>query len=209
MALTTYSELKTAVARWTGQSDNATATNLGMGSSIDDLITVAETRIFREAKTKDNEASISTSLASGVLSVPSDYVAHKLLYINSNPVTFVEPRPIAWIYQNYPTRSSEGIPKYFAREATNFIFGPYPDSTYSVGGVYYKKLTALSTTVHNLFLNNPDLYLFCCLAESSILIGNDSRIPLWESKYQKILSDVNGTDKNSEYAGGSLQVRLA
>jgi len=85
MALTTYAELKTAVARWTGQSDNATATNLGMGSTIDDLVTIAETRILREAKTKDNEASISTSLASGVLSVPSDYVAHKLLYVNSNP----------------------------------------------------------------------------------------------------------------------------
>ncbi len=74
--------------------------------------------------------------------------------------------------------------------------------------MYYKRLAALSTGTNNLFLNNPDLYLFACLAEAGILIGPDSRIPIWETKYQKILASVNGMSENAEYFGGSLRTRI-
>lgn len=208
MALTTYAELKTAVARWTGGSDASTAATTGMTNTIDDLVTIAESRIFRESRTKDTEASISTAIASGVIAVPSDYIALKFAYVDGSPVQTLQPRPAEWIYSNYSTRSATGKPKFIARETTNFIFGPYADSGYTVKGVYYKRLTALSSAVHNLFLNNPDLYLFGCLAESIILIGRDDRIPLWEAKYNKILNDINGVDKTSETANASLQMRL-
>jgi len=174
---------------------------------IADLVTIGESRLLREAKTKDNEQAYSTAIASGVISVPSDYIAAKYFYISTTPVRFLEPRSPDWIYQNYPTRSGGSPPKYFARDGANFIFGPYPDSTYTVAGVYYKRLAALSTGVNNLFTNNPDLYLFACLAEAGILIGPDSRIPIWEQKYQKILADVNGMSKNAEYFGSSLRMR--
>ena len=209
MAITSYSELKTAVLRWTGSSDDSTAANMGLSSSIDDLITIGESRLLRETKTKDTEASISTVIASGVIGVPSDYLAIKFLYVNGTPTKMLEPRDPGWIYENYPTRSSSGQPRFFAREATNFIFGPYPDSNYTIKGVYYKKLAALSSGVNNLFTNNPDLYLFACLAESSIRIGADPRIAIWEQKYQKILADVNGYTKSAEYQGGNLRMRLS
>ena len=175
---------------------------------IDDLVTVAEARIFREARTKDTEASISTAIASGVVAVPSDYIELKFAYLDTTPSTILERRPAEWIYSQYPTRSSSGIPKCIAREAGNFIFGPYADSGYTLKGVYYKKLAALSTTAHALFTNNPDLYLFGCLAESEILIGRDARIPLWEAKYQKILADVNGQDRAEGASGSTLRMRI-
>jgi len=209
MAINTYATLKTAVATWVGGGETATAATLGLTNTIDDLVTIAESRIFREAKTKDTEASFSTAIASGVVAVPSDYIAAKFLYVDSVPTQIMGPRSSEWIYQTYPTRSSEGKPKYFAREVTNFIFGPFPDSLYTIKGVYYKRLAALSSAAHALFTNNPDLYLFGCLAETAILIGPDPRIPLWEQKYQKILSDVNGHSKNSEYAGGTLRMRIS
>lgn len=208
MAITTYAELKTAVARWTGGSDASTAATLGLTDSIDDLVTVAESRIFRETRTKDTEASLSTAIASGVIAVPSDYIALKFSYVDGTPVQKLERRSAEWIYSNYGTRSANGKPKFIARETTNFIFGPYPDSGYTIKGVYFKKLAALSTAVHNLFTNNPDLYLFGCLAESIILIGRDDRIPLWEAKYIKILNDVNGFARAEDVSGSSLQMRL-
>jgi hypothetical protein len=181
---------------------------LGITSSIDDLVTLGESRIFREARTKDTEAPFSTAIASGVIAVPSDYIAAKYFYVDGNPTQFLEPRSAVWIYENYPYRAPEDKPKTFARETTNFIFGPYPDSTYTIKGVYYKRLAALSSGVHNLFLNNPDLYLFACLAEAEVLIGKDSRIPLWEAKYQRILLSANSLDANSEMASGSLRIRV-
>ena len=209
MAFTTYVDLKTAVSRWVGGGDDATVTGLGISSTIDDLITVAENRIFRETRTKDTEAAFSTAIASGVISVPSDYIATKFFYVDSSPTKVLEPKPVEWIYTNYPSRSSEGEPLYFAREGANFIFGPYPDSTYTIKGIYWKRLGAVSSSAHNLYTNNPDLYLFACLAEAEILIGKDSRIPLWEAKYKKILSDVNGMSQVAEYSGASLRMRLA
>jgi hypothetical protein len=208
MAITTYSELKTAVARWTAGSDSATAASMGLTDSIDDLVTIAESRIFRETRTADTEASMSTSIGSGVVALPTNFISIKFLYINSSPTQILEPKPAEWIYQNYPQRSSDGRPKVVGRDGSNLIFGPYPDSNYSIGGVYYKRLGALSSGVHALFTNNPDLYLFGCLAESAILIGQDSRIALWEQKYQKILNDVNNASRNSEYGGGNLRMRL-
>ncbi len=208
MTIATYAQLKTAAARWLENSDLGTVTSLGIDSTIDDLVTIAESRIFRECKTKDNEESLSTAMASGVVAVPSDYMSLKFAYVDGTPVQKLERRPAEWIYENYPTRSSTGKPKFIARHTTNFIFGPYPDSGYTIVGVYYKRLAALSTTAHALFTNNPDLYLFACLAESTILIGRDDRIPLWESKYQKILNDVNGHSRAEEASGSPLQMRI-
>jgi hypothetical protein len=61
--------------------------------------------------------------------------------------------------------------------------------------------------VNALFTNNPDLYLFACLAEAEIIIGRDKRVQLWEAKYQKILGLVNGVDNEESASGSSLQTR--
>lgn len=200
MAITTYAELKTAIARIAGGSDASTATTLGLTSTIDDLVTLGETRILREARTKDQEATLSTTGT-----VPSDFVQLKIAFISGYPP--LEQRPLEWIRATYPTGS--GLPKYIAREGQQFVFGPTPDSGYTISGVYYKRLIPLATAVHALFLNNPDLYLFACLAEADILLGHDNRIALWETKYKKILNDVNAVDRSSVGNGSFIQMRVA
>lgn len=202
MSLSTYAALKTSVAGWM----NVSASDLS--SQIDDVVTLGETRVYREARTRDAETSYSTAMASGVVSVPSDYVEMKFLYLDGSPTSILERRSAEWVYTEYPTRSSSNRPRFWARDAGSFIFGPYPDSNYTVKGVYYKKFAALSSAVNNQFLNNPDLYLFACLAESEILIGRDSRIPIWEAKYNKILQDVNGLAKREDVSGSTLRMRL-
>lgn len=208
MALTTYAQLTAAVARWVGGSDASTAASTGLTNTIDDLVTIAEARIFREAWTKDREASFNQVTSSGVIAVPGDYSKFKFAYVDGTPVQALERRSASWIYSNFGTRSSVGKPKYIARDSSNFIFGPYPDSGYTVKGVYYKNLPTLSSAVYALFTNNPDLYLFACLAESIILIGRDDRIPLWEAKYKSILDKVNLLDQAEDVSGGALQMRL-
>ena len=209
MAIATYDELRDAVYRWTFNSDEADKHNTGMSRTIDDLITVAEQRIFREARTRDTEASIETAIAAGVIAVPSDYIDLKHAYIDGTPVQTLERRTAEWVYSQYATRSASGKPKAIAREASNFIFGPYPDSGYTVKGVYYKKLAAVSSAAHALFTNNPDLYLFASLAESAILVGRDDRIAMYEAKYQQLLNSINLHAKSENASGSALQMRVA
>lgn len=201
MAITTYAQLKTAVTSWL----DITASDLT--SVIDDLVTVGELRIFRECRTRDMEDSISTAISSGTIALPSGYVELKHARIDGTPSQPLERRSAEALYEMYPTRSSSGKPQFIAREGSTFIFGPYPDSGYTVKGVYYKRLTAVASSANALFTANPDLYLFACLAESEIVIGRDARIPIWEAKYNKILADVNGEDRREQASGSTLRMR--
>ena len=203
MSLSTYAALKTSVAGWM----NVSASDLS--SQIDDVVTLGETRIYRECRSRDGEKSYATAMSSGVLAVPSDYVEFKYLYCSAAPGVPLERRSVEWLYAQYPrVNAGSGIPKYFARDATNFVFGPVADGSYTATGVYYRKFAALSTALNDQFLNNPDLYLFACLAESEILIGRDQRIPIWESKYNKILQDVNGLARREDTSGSTPRMRL-
>jgi hypothetical protein len=202
MTISTYAQLKTAITNWM----DVTASDLT--TQIDDLVTVAEHRIFREARTRDMETALSATVASNVVALPSNYVAMKYCYVDGTPVQALERRPPEWIYATYTDRGQNGKPKYFAREATNFIFGPSPDSAYTVKGIYYVRLAALSAGANALFTANPDLYLFACLAESEIIIGRDARIPIWEAKYGKVLQQVNGEDATEGSSGSGLRMRV-
>lgn len=201
MALNTYSALKTSISTWLDISST------DITSIVDDLVTVGENRIFREAKTKDTEATLVASVSASVAAVPTDYQTLKFAYINTSPVKILERRSAEWLYQNYPDRTGSTVPTYVARDGGNFVFGPNLISGYTLKGVYYKILAALSGNLHNLFLNNPDLYLFACLAEADLVIGRDPRVPIWEAKYQKILNDVNNMAVNEDTSGSTLQMR--
>lgn len=194
----TYAELKTAVASWLKRSD--------LTSYADDLILMGEKYIFRKARTADMEAALSVTIASGVAAVPADYVALKHAYIDGTPVGTVQMKSPGWIYENYPVRSSEGKPKFMAREASNFIFGPYPDSGYTLKGLYYKRLTAANASANALFTSNPDLYLFAALAESVLFLKDDKRVAIWTAKRDQILNDINNEDKEAAYGNAPLSM---
>lgn len=209
MSFSSYTNFGTSLAGWLLDSNTATITDIGV-SQVADLITVGESRIFRETRNVEMETSFGTAISAGVLALPSSYLALKTAYVDTSPQQSLERRPAEWIRLTYPQTSSSGVPKYIARYGQNFIFGPYPDSGYTVNGIYYKRPTAISgAALNTLFTTNPDLYLFACLAEAEIIIGGDKRIMLWEQKYGRILADVNGADRAEDASGSSLQMRAA
>lgn len=195
MSIASYSELKTAVANWLNRSD--------LTSYIPDFITLGENRIYRELRIRTMETALSETIASGVVAVPSTYVDLKFAYINSSPTTKLQRRTAEFIYEKYPTRSSEGTPHFIAREASNFIFGPYPDSAYTVKGVYYARLTALSdSNTTNWFTTNaPDILLWASLAEAEPFLKNDARVALWAAKYEAAKQGIQMEDKREEHSG--------
>ena len=197
MSLNSFTTIKTAIGTWLDRSD--------MAGVIPDLIAIAENRIYRDLRIRAMEEAISTAISSGVVAVPTGYLEMKHAYMDGKyAVSRVDP---AFIYERYPERTAQGVPAYFAREAENFIFGPYPDSAYTMKGVYYKKLTALSASNEtNWFTDNcPELVLFGALVEAEPYIGNDARVLLWESKYSAIKNEIQRADKREETSGSRLQ----
>lgn len=200
MSITSYATLQTAVASWLHRDDLTT--------QIPDFIALAEKRIYRDFRIRAMEASLSSAISSGVVAVPSGYVDMKYAYVNSSPVQHLQRKTAEWIYANYPLRSSEGKPLFFAREVDSFIFGPYPDSTYTIKGVYYKRLDALSdTNTSNWFITNaPDLLLYGALCEAAPFLADDPRIDVWEKKYAMVGERLQREDTMEDVSGGPLAV---
>lgn len=201
-AITDFATLKTEVAAWLNRSD--------LTNEVPGFVQLGEFRVYRDLRVRQMETALSAAISSGVLAVPSGYLEMKFAYVNGSPMRKLERKDAEWIYLNYPTRSSDGTPKFFAREATNFIFGPYPDSAYTVKGVYYKKLDALSgtNTTNWLITDAPDLILFASLCEAAPFLQDDTRVPLWEKKYAQIKDRFQRNDVEEEFSGSPLAVTV-
>ena len=206
MSLSTYDDLRTALrARLGGE----TTENLS-NANADDLFTEAEKRIYRELRVRDMETSFSTAISLGVIPLPSGYTELKYAYVDATPVQMLQRKTPQWIYLNYPTRSSAGKPKFIAREASNFIFGPYPDSTYTIKGVIYAKpSTVVNTTLSGVLLTNPDLLLYGALVEAEKFLGREARIPVWESRFQEVKNRLQIEDEKENGSGGPLSITVA
>lgn len=200
MALANYSDLKTAVANWLNRSDLTTY--------IPDLIALGEARVYRELRIRAMETALNSTIASGVIAVPATYVEMKNCYVDGSPVQHLTRKTSAWIYENYPTRSADGKPKFFAQDAGNFIFGPYPDSAYTIKGTYYARFTALSdSNTTNWFTTNaPGILLFASLLEAEAFMKNDPRIELWDAKYEEEKAIIMREENAEQFSGSPLSM---
>lgn len=199
MSIQTYSDLQTAVTNWLQRAN--------MAAIVPDLIMLGELRIFKECRIRVMESAFDETIASGVIPLPSDYLELKFAYLDSIPSIPLKRAPGSQIYQQYPYRNSVGKPQMIGREGSNFIFGPYPDSDYTVKGIYYARPVSIQTEANALFLANPDLYLFAALCEAAPYLKDDNRIQLWEGKYNATLAQAQMADADEYGSGGGLEVR--
>lgn len=203
MTISTYAELQTAVIN---RLHRANLTAL-----VPDFIALGEARIYRDLRVRCMETALSSVISAGVVALPSGYIELKHAYIDGAPTRKLQRKNPDFIYQNYPTRSSDRCPVYISREADNFIFGPYPDSSYTVKGIYYKRLTALSdSNTTNWFTTNaPDLLLFAALVEAADHVSNDAALMKWEAKYIQVKDRVQRESDGEEFSGSTLSMSAA
>jgi hypothetical protein len=200
MSLANYSDLKAAVARWMKRTD--------LAEFIPDFIAMGEARIYRDLRIRAMETALNATISGGVIAVPAGYVELKNARIELAPVRTLVRKDAEWIYANYPMRSGDGFPKFIARETNSFIFGPYPDSGYTVKGTYYRRLDPLSDdNTFNWFTTNaPDLLLFAALCETEPFMKNDARVQLWEAKYGSVKDQVQSEDNREAFSGSPLSM---
>lgn len=200
MSISTLAELKTSITNWSKRSD--------LSAYHDDLILVAEKWIFRHARVRSMETALSGTISSGVLAVPSDYLALKHARITGSEDRRLTMKAADWIYTQYPTRSSDAKPYFIAVDGSSFIFGPYPDSDYPVAGRYYAQPTSILSGVTTFFTDNADLYLWASLTELEPFLKNDKRIDVWRAKRDMVLGDANNQDKAGLYSGGPMHISV-
>ena len=201
MAISTYSELQTAVANWLDRDD--------LTARIPEFIALAEARFNRVLRLRSMEAkyTANTVAAQRNLALPASYIQMRNFQVNTSPLTtlsYVTPE----IYDRLWGGSTQGTPKFYTILANEVSLGPIPASVQEVEMLFYKKFDNLSasTTTNWMITNAPDIYLYGSMLEAEPFIMNDERVPLWAQALQQGISDLQEQDNKDRHSGSALRV---
>ena len=201
MAISNYTELKTAVANWLDRDD--------LTDRIPEFIALAEARFNRVLRLRSMEVKYTADTVAGQrnLALPASYIQMRNFQVNSSPLTtlsYVTPE----IYDRVWGGSTSGTPKFYTILANEVSFGPIPGSVMEVEMLFYKKFDNLSvsTTTNWLITNAPDIYLYGSMLEAEPFIMNDERVPLWAQALQQGVSDLQEQDNKDRHSGSALRV---
>jgi hypothetical protein len=149
------------------------------------------------------EKALSGAIASGVFAVPADYLEVKNLRTVGAPDRQLDRSSVYELYALYPRNGYTGQPAAFARDGTNLVFGPSPDSNYTLAGTYYAKLPALgpSNTSNWLITDAPDLILAAAMKEAAAYTMDADAVGYWEDRYQSYKAQVQSQDDREWFSG--------
>ena len=201
MALSTFTELKAALADWLDRTD--------LTSQIVDFITLAEAEFNRTLLVPEREDAVTSSASSATITLPTDFYALRSIYIDSDPKVFLQQMSFAELRTTY-SASATGKPQNFALQSGNeLVLAPSPDATYSLILNYYKTIPALSGSVATnwLLTSHPDIYLFGSLAQAGDFLADDPRIPLWRGKLSQASAELMRQGHFKAYGGAPLRIR--
>jgi hypothetical protein len=186
MAIATYSDLQSAITDWANRSD--------LSGKTADFITLAEARLNDMLLLRDmeTEATLSTTISSNFILLPTAYVSPIALWIVVNTYRqLLEPAaPEALPY--LPTNVR---PQYWAIDADVIRFDTQADQVYTV---YFRHIAksnlSNSNTTNQLLTKRPDLYLAAGIVELARYSKDMELFNEWESKFVKAAAEVKAAE---------------
>ena len=203
MAITNYSELKSAIADWLDRTD--------LTDSIPDFITLAETRHRRDFKLRRMETRVTANTVADTeyYNLPDNFVAMRNIQLNTDPKTALEyltPEQMDRVYAG----SIKGKPKAFSIIGNDLQLRPTPDGVYQIELLYHKYAQPLSDSnqSNEILANHPDVYLYGALVEAEPYLQNDKRIQTWASFYDRAKKDIIESNAKDRHSGVALTTRI-
>ena len=198
MAITTYTELETAVKNWLHRAD--------LDNRIPEFIALAEARFYigsNPVRTISMQARTTGTTASGALSLPSDYLETiRLVCTSSGKYNSLE-YMTADLFSKY--EDINGIPRWFTLLNGEIKTAPNSDADYVLD--YYKRLPSLESTTTNAILTAyPNLYLYGALLEASPYVGDNAETMLWAQAYDDAVKGINKSE-NKKFESASMSVK--
>jgi hypothetical protein len=179
-----------------------------LAADVPGFIQNFEERFFRQPKNFGAwmDADLNSTIAASVIAVPSGFLAFRNVYVDGSPASRLDKVSPEQLYGRYPRGGDTSRPVWIARVGSEFVFGPAPDSAYTIKGKYRAKPTALRSyasdaAAHWLIVNAPDLVLYGSLAEAEAFVKNDSRIATWKALYADALRDYRDLWFEQELSG--------
>jgi hypothetical protein len=195
--ITSYETLLTTVADYLARDDLTTF--------APNFVQNWEERFYRDPQNWADWMESSASITTAAATVPADYLGIKSATLSggSQPLQRVSSTTLL---DAFP-RGATGRPRGIAKQGSTFIFGPEPDSDYTVTLRYYAKPTVLRNDgdgVNWLITHAPDLCLYGALLEAEPFLKNDGRIAVWRDFYTDALAAYRDQHKDEEFMGSAM-----
>lgn len=191
MAISTYSDLKAAVADWLNRSD--------LTATIPNFIALAEADINShfDLRTVESDQLVSATPGSRYVALPTGFREAQNLWINwpygrGTPLRFVTPELLTTI-------ATPGAPLLWCIDGDNIAFERPADQAYSltlrmIGGVGLS-----DTSPANLILTNyPNVYLYGALREAAPYLRDPEASGLWEAKYADAITKAKAKENRTK-----------
>jgi hypothetical protein len=173
-------------------------------ATLEQVISLAETRIYREIRCRWNERDFSAcTVNDNRAPVPNDFESPSIVHFGGSQLQAVT-EPFL-IDQRYITE-----PRYFAIAGDSFTFAAAVVDGAQVQGRYYCRLPALNSATlpnNDLFLNESNLFIFAALSAGAPFYGLNAMQPIWEAQYTSLRESINRAAFRSAYSVGRLQMR--
>lgn len=208
MAISTYAQLKTAVANHIHRSD--------LTSLIPDFITYAETVIGGDPepadmdvlpgiRTKNQHKRVTTTLSSQYIDIPTDFLVPKDIQINTDPIRSLDYLSPKVMTAKYPS-SPAGTPKAYTIHGDEFQFSHIPDTSLTLEISYIGRYAAFSADADTnwLLTNHPMAYVYAAMISAASYMDEDPT--KWALLYKSIAKGINHAEKEGNY-GANLASR--
>ena len=203
MAITTYDELKAAVADFLNRDDLAT--------SAATFISLAEAGMQRSLRHWRMEKRANAVIDTQYSAIPADFLQVIRFHITSGTT-----RPLELISQSEllerkaNTSNTSGTPSYYAMTAGEIEVFPVPDGEYDAELHYYSEVPALSASNPTNWVLEyfPDLYLYGALVHSAPYLKEDERTQVWAALYRSAIDAINEDSERGKFGGSGRRLKI-
>jgi len=197
----TFTTLKSAIQDYTNNTESTFV------SYLDEFIVNTEDRIQKLVSLPVFRKNVTGTLTSGnqYLTVPTDFLSPHSLAVDNSGYEMLLFKDVAFIREAYPSSSTTGIPKYYARfDEDSFIVAPTPSSNLTVELHYEYKPTSITTSSDGtswLGTNAADAMLYGSLVEAyTFMKGEPDVMANYQKRFDEALGrlKVLGEGKNTK-----------
>lgn len=198
MSIDTYAKLQASVGSWLHRSD--------LAARAPDFISLAEARFNRNLRARQMQKAFSQLIASPVVTLPTDW-----LETVDRPKVEDEPLDLVTRAQFEERQVRGWFGCYYTIWGNEIRIGMRIQDPVTVTFDYYGRIPALSTQapVNWLLRDGQDIYLYGSLLEAAPYLNNDARIETWRALLQVGLTDLQTSNDNAKFAGGTLAMGQA
>lgn len=191
MAISTYSELQSAVADWLNRSD--------LTARIPDFISLAETRINRVLRSREMGAIATANIDTQFFAIPADFLEFKSFRITDTGGSAYElmlatPEQVSEALADSATPNT---PLFVTIIGDQFQVWPAPAQSYVGTLAYVRKVPALSTGAPTnwLLTDAPDVYLYASLMSAAPYLRDPEALATFKTLFDEALEEIRTGDK--------------